>query len=213
MPDYQGNSKKIKETEKAPAKNIEKVVVTDVIIQKRGIGRKFKDLFIAADFKSVLHYVAYDVCVPAARNMVFDALTRGGERVLFGEAASRRRNIGASSRVTYNNPINRGGGYRDSAYASPRYAPPVSPEPRTSRHVRDEFIISSREEAELVLGTMIEIIEKYDVASVADLHELVGIQSSHIDHKWGWIYLTDVQIRQVREGYLIDFPQPEPIMS
>ncbi len=77
MPDYQGNSRKSKETEKAPVvKNIEKVVVTDVIIQKRGVGRKFKDLIIAADFRSVLHYVAYDVCVPAARNMVFDALTQ-----------------------------------------------------------------------------------------------------------------------------------------
>ncbi len=67
MPDYQGNSKKQKETAVVPPKNVERVIVSEVIVQKRGLGRKFKDLFIAADFKSVVHYVAYDVCIPAAK--------------------------------------------------------------------------------------------------------------------------------------------------
>lgn len=138
-------------------------------------------------------------------------MTKGGERVLFGESAIRRRNYGAGTgpRITYNNPIDRG--YRSTAYASPRHAPPVSPEPRGARHNQNNYILTTREEAEMVLERMIDIIDNYDVVSVAELNILVGEQGSHVDNKWGWIYLTDVQIRQVREGFLIDFPPAEPI--
>ncbi len=113
MPDYQGNSKKMKETEKIPPKNIERVVVGEVVVHKKSIGRKFKDLFIEADFRTVIKYVATDVLLPAARNMIVDASTKGVERLLYGESAMRRRNFGTGPRITYNNPINRG--YRDSA--------------------------------------------------------------------------------------------------
>ncbi len=58
---------------------------------------------------------------------------------------------------------------------------------------------------------MNDIIETYEVASVADLQDLVGLPSSHVDNKWGWINLHDVQIRQIREGYVIDLPQAEPM--
>ncbi len=210
MPDYQGNSKKMKESEKLPVKNVERVVVGEVIVQKKKLGRKFKDLFIEADLRTVIRYVASDVLLPAARNMIVDASSKGVERLLYGDTAIRRRNYGAGSRITYNNPINRG--YRDvSSLHAPRYAPPVSPEPRSSRHSRDDFILSSREEAELVLERMNDIVDTYEVASVADLKDLVGHPTNHVDNKWGWIYLGDVQIRQIREGYLIDFPPAEPM--
>ncbi len=188
MPDYQGNSKKQKETPVVPPKNIERVVVSEVIVQKKGVGRKFKDLFIEADFRTVVKYVASDVLLPAARNMIVDASTKGVERLLYGESAVRRRNFGVGPRITYNNPINRG--YRDTS--APRHAPPISyPETRSLRHTRDEFIISSREEAELVLERMNDIIDQYEVASVADLNDLVGLPTTHVDNKWGWIDLRE----------------------
>lgn len=210
MPDYQGNSKKDKESSLVPPKNIEKVIINDVIVQKKGLGRKFRDLFIEADLKTVIRYVASDVLLPAARNMILDASTKGIERMLYGDSTIRRRNLGSGPRITYNNPINRG--YRDSPRESIlRYAPPTSSEPRTSRYNRNDFILSSREEGELVLERMNDIIDKYEIASVADLNDLVGLPTTHIDNKWGWSNLSDVQIRQIREGYLIDFPQAEPI--
>ncbi len=209
MPDYQGNAKKNKPEEK-PEKNIEKVVVGDVIVQKKSLGRKFKDLFIEADLKTVVRYVCSEVLLPAARNMIVDASSKGVERMMYGESAMRRRNYGAGPRITYNNPINRG--YRDVSYrdASSRQAPPTTG-PTTTRQSQDTFILSSREEAELVLERLNDIIDTYEVASVADLNDLVGLPTSYVNNKWGWIYLGDVQIRQIREGYLIDLPPAEPI--
>lgn len=206
MPDYQSNSNKLKGIEPGPAKNIERVVAGEVIVQKKSISRKFKDLFVEADFRSVLRYVSMDVLLPAARNMIVDASTKGVERLLYGESAVRRRNMGIGPRITYNNPIN-----RDYRGTSVRYAPPVSSEPRISRRSQDNFILSSREEAELVLERMNDIIENYEIASVADLNELIGLPSTHVDNKWGWMFLGNVQIRQIREGFLIDFPPAEPI--
>jgi hypothetical protein len=205
--DYQGNANKDKEKKAKPEKRVEKVVSSEVIVQKKSLGRKFKDTFIEADLKSVVRYLLSDVLLPAARNTIVDASTKGIERMIYGEAAMRRRSMGAGPRITYNSPINR---FRDATPERSRLTPGES---RSPRHSRDDFILSSREEAELVLERMNDIIDTYEVVSVADLNDLVGFPTSYIDNKWGWIYLGDVQIRQIREGYLIDLPAAEPIQS
>lgn len=203
MEDYAGNSKRDKvERVPLPEKKIEKVVATEVVIKKKSLGRKIRDLFVEADLRSVVRFVVSDVLLPSARNMIVDSATKGVERMMYGESNIRRRGYGSGPRVTYNNPIHR-------PNAPSRYAPTPSPGPRSRQ--QDDFILSSREEAELVLERLNDIIDTYEVASVADLNELVGFPTSHVDNKWGWIYLGDVQVRQVREGYLIDLPPAEPI--
>lgn len=207
MQDYHGNSKKKKAAigkEEKP-KVLARVTSDDVVVQKKSLGRKAKDLFIEADFKGVIHYVAVDVLLPAARNMIVDASTKGIERMMYGESVRRGRSIHSGGpRITYNNPVSRG-------FGEPRFAPRVDRNPRGQRKTADDYIISSREEAELVLERMNDIIDNYDVVSVADLCELVGLPASHTDNKWGWGYLGNVPIRQIREGYLIDLPPAEPI--
>jgi hypothetical protein len=203
--DYAGNAKKNKvEKPDKPEKAVERVISGPVVVKKKSIGEKVKDLFIEADFKNVARYVVYEVLLPAARNTIVDASTKGIERMMYGESAIRRKSYGIGPRITYNSPINRG--YREGI---PRTTPP--PPPRASHHAREEFILSSREEAELVLERMTDIIDNYETVSVADLNDLVGFPTSHIDNKWGWQDLTDVQVRQIRDGYLIDLPQPEPL--
>lgn len=204
--DYQGNAKKDK-AEPKPEKKIERIVSGEVLVQKKSIGKKFKDVFVEADFRSVMHYVVADVLLPSIRNLIVDASTKGIERMMYGESAIRRRNIGGlGSRITYNNPINRG-----YASSSPlRNAPPVAIGPR-SRSAREDFILSTREEADAVLEQMIDIIDVYDVVSLGDLYQMIGYPTSHTDEKWGWTNLANAQVRQVREGYLIDFPPAEAL--
>lgn len=73
------------------------------------------------------------------------------------------------------------------------------------------IILSTRDEAERVLEQLMLIIDKYEVTSIADLRELVGLPTTHVDQKWGWDRLNDVVIRQVREGYLLDLPPADQI--
>lgn len=74
-----------------------------------------------------------------------------------------------------------------------------------------EIILSTRKEAEDVLERLNDLIDKFDVASVADLCEITGLPSSYTDNNWGWSNLTFVKVRQIREGFVIDFPPAESL--
>lgn len=205
--DYQGNSKREREEKASPDKRVQRVTQGEVIVQKKTLGRKFREVFIEADFRSVVRYVISDVLLPAARNTIVDASTKGIERMMYGDAAMRRRGYpGMQSRVTYQTPVSR-------AYpASPisRSAPTLA-DSRSSRLSPDDFVISTKEEADLVLERMTDIIDQYQIVSVADLKELVGFPTNHVDNKWGWDDLSTVRVIQVRDGYLIDLPPTGPI--
>lgn len=208
--DYQGNTDKSKE-EKKPEKQIEKVVTGEVVQKPKTIGRKFKEIFFGGDLRTASRYIAGDVLLPALRNLIVDMTSKGIERVVYGESGVRRRGPAeyrprVSYNTSYNNPI-----YRDPR--DPRLTRPLLPD-QPHRQVRKEsvdLILASKEEAERVVEQLIDIIDKYEVASWADLCELVGWPSSHVDNKWGWTYLTNVDIRQTRDGYLIDLPTMEAI--
>jgi hypothetical protein len=211
VPDYTGNSNKDKETGATPpgkVKNVEKVIVNDVIVKKPGIGRKFRDLFIEADFRTVAGMVAFDVLLPAAKNMILEAMNRGSEQMLFGKSHARRSRFGVGPRsiTTYQTPVQRSMGYEHPL----RTAPPMSHEPRTvtSRVSRNDIILTTRKEAEDVLEGLRDIIEQYEIASLADLYGLLGLSSTPVDNKWGWDNLHSADIRQIAQGYLIDFPPP-----
>lgn len=206
MTDYAGNSKKDKERATPPEKKIERVVQSEVVIQKKSLGRKFRDAIVEADFKSVMAYVVADKLIPAVRNTIVDVSTAGIERWIYGERMTRRM-PGGGPRYSYHTPVNRSPLMRD-----PRMAPSREVGPRRmTRQASNDIILSSREEAELVLETMNDVIDKYEVVSVADLHELVGLPASHVDNKYGWVFLGDATVRQIREGYLLDLPPAEPM--
>lgn len=198
--DYQGNSKKAKDV---PEKTVEKVIVGEVVVKKKPLGEKIKGVFVEADFKSVGRYVIMDVLLPAARNMIVDASTKGIERMFYGERAQQYR---SGSRTIYNSSSPLRTDYRHPATRPPAQLGAAHPRPG-----RNDFILASKEEAQLVLQSMNDILEMYEVVCVGDLNELVGFPSSYVDQKWGWTSLGDTQIRPVREGFLIDLPPAEQI--
>lgn len=80
-----------------------------------------------------------------------------------------------------------------------------------NRHEINDIVVGTREEAELVVERLGDILETYDVVSLADLNELLGLQTSPIDNKWGWTFIKNVPIRQIRQGYLLELPPLEEI--
>lgn len=209
--DYQGNAKKerakIERVEKKTEKNIKKVVTGEVIQKPKGVGRKFKDIFLGGDARQAARYVTADVLLPALRNLIVDMVTKGAERLIYGELQYRRRpTINYSSRyqgVQYNRPFDP----RDPRERS--YI--VSDRVRQNRHEINDVILATKEEADLVVERLIDIIDKYEIVSLADLYDLLGLQTSHIDNKWGWTVLGNVPIRQIRQGYLLELPPLEEL--
>ena len=206
MQDYQSNSNKDKKQK--PEKQIERTIHTEVLVQKKTISQKFKGLFIEADPKSVIQFIFYEVILPAARNMIVDSTSKGVERMMYGDRGSGRPRygmMGGGPRVTYNSPVNRG-------YGNPALRPPPAARQNIMRSNQNNLIFVSREEAASVIDQLNNIIDQYEVASVADLNQIVGLEKSYTDNKWGWIYLGEAQVRQVREGFLLELPPADPIV-
>lgn len=205
--DYQGNTNKSKEEkEKKAEKNTEKVITGEVIQKPKSLGHKFKETFFGGDAKTAARYVTSDVLLPALRNLIVDSVTKGAERLVFGESMSRRgpRPTDYRSRFEYRRPQVRSQGQIIDIQASPPDQRPGAW--RTRRREFNDIVLTTREDAELIVEKLIEFIEKYDVVSLLDLYELLGQPSSPLDAKWGWSYLSNVEIRQIREGYLIELP-------
>jgi hypothetical protein len=207
-------SKPKEKDKKDKDKKIERVTKGEVVVQKKGLGRKTKDLIIEADFQSVGRYLIIGVLIPALKNTIVSMGTQGIERLVMGENVNRRsRFLGQGPRTTYygyQTPVQRSS-YPPDPGPIGRSAPPITAAARSPRNVREDFICSSREDAEKVLEQMGDILDQYGVVTVQDLNNTVGWPSEYTDNNWGWDFLGDVAIRQVREGFLIDLPPAQHI--
>jgi len=210
MTEYHGNSHKNREPQEPPKKELVKVIEGDVIEKPKTLGHKIKTTFFGGEFKSMVSYVASDVVLPSLRDLVFDSVVKGAENMMYGMTGKRPtgRQPTMGSKTVYNNPVRR-----------------VPPDPRNSVRLPDQpthpfrqsvkeandIIFPDRAEAEIVLETLIDVIDKYGQASLGDLYDLVGLPTNPIDNKWGWTYLNNAQVVQVRQGYLLDLPQMESL--
>lgn len=207
-PNYQPNShvaKKATSSEPAEPKKIEKIVSGEVVQRKKPLMRRVVEGFAGEDVHDVGAYVMLEVALPAFKTMLSDMAAQGVERLLFGEAAPRRRGI----RTNYNGMYS-GNGPRISTGGGSS----VRGEERTmSRRARAgfdfrEIVIADRGEAQDVIDTLSDYLDQYDVVTVGQLYQLVGIVGSFQDDKWGWSDLAGTRISRVREGFLLELPRP-----
>ena len=199
-PDYPPNS----ESSKGREKNIERVTSGEVTRKKKSLRKQFQEVFIAGTMKSAATYVAFEVLLPELREMISNIVSQGTDKLLWGEKGRRRTgsttpSSGPTGYVSYNRP---------PWAAAPQRA--LSRQAR-ARHNFDEIILSSRVEAEEVIDRLYDVVNRYESASVADLYELVGLSSTHTDNKWGWSSIRGAGVTRVRDGYLLDLPDPEPL--
>lgn len=205
---YPGNSHKIREgaTEEPKEDRVkhEKVISGEVVKRKKSLGKKIAETFTGDDVHSVGNYLLFDVVLPAAKNMISDAASQGVERLMFGDNARRsttRRGGGESLRTnhtSYNRLYQPNREDRDSG-------PTISRRGRAN-HDFDEVILATRGEAEIVIDKLSMIAEQYDVATVADLYDIIGASGSFVDSKWGWTDLREAGVTRIRDGFLLNLP-------
>lgn len=211
MEAYPGNSHRSRETPpaKEEPRKIERVTTGEAVTRKRPLGKRFAETFFGGDARSVTAYVFQDVLLPAAKDMIADAVSQAVERMIFGESRSHTRRAGrpgggSSGYINYN---------RYSQDRDPRREEPRTIS-RRSRVVQefDEVLLPTRVEADAVLERMDDIMERYGTATIADLYDLVGITGNYTDEKYGWTSLKHASVARTRNGmYVLDLPRPEPI--
>jgi hypothetical protein len=201
---YPSNSKTQSERSELLEKRVQRIISRKVKRQKRSLSKRILGFIFEDTTKNVGEYIIHDVLIPAAKNMVCDIIGWGGfaEILLFGEKrGSRTRREGERSYTPY------GSYYRQLDRERDRGISKVG----RARHDFDEIIFETRGEAEEVLSHLVDLTIDYDVASVADLYDLVGIESAHTDQKYGWTDLRGASVSRVREGYMINLPRTKPI--
>jgi len=199
---YPSNARSEKnESEGTKKEPIEKVTTGAVSRRKKGLADRLGESVISEDAHGVGRYIVTEVLLPAAKNMISEAITEGINRILFGE--SRTRTPGTRPGYTSYNRV------RTTAPTEHRPRD-LSPRGRAT-HDFDEIVLSSRDEAEEVLDRLRDLIEKYEVATVSDLYDLVGITGSFTDDRWGWYNLKDASWKRVREGFLLVLPRTDPL--
>jgi hypothetical protein len=201
--EYPSNSHKTKVKKEKPEK-LDKVVKGTVVTRKKSFGKRFMETFLGEGVGSVMSYIVHDVLIPAAKDTLEDLVKGSIEVLLRGESRgyrSSRRGNGGRSYVSYSNCYKSD---RDDKYERQSVS-------LRARHNFDDIILETRGEAEEVLSQLVDLIEDYGMASVADLYELVGITGNFTDNKYGWTKLNDASVSRVRDGYLIDLPRATPL--
>jgi flagellin-like hook-associated protein FlgL len=213
---FPSNSKTVKvkteistETNTEP-KKLNKVVKGGVTQKKKPLGKRFMETFISDDVANVKSYIVNDVLIPAAKDTVsdivggiVDAIKSGVEVALFGEvrSISRSRRDSGRSYVSYDKYSSKDRDRRDERRE-------LSHRDR-ARHNFDDIVFESRDDALDVRNNLVDLIDQYGEATVANLYDLVGITESFTDTKYGWKNLASSSVSKIgRDGYVLNLPKP-----
>jgi hypothetical protein len=72
---------------------------------------------------------------------------------------------------------------------------------------KHNIMFDTKKDANKVLSGLKDILERYNVVSVADLHDLVGESGSYTDNKYGWTDLKEMKIVKKTNGYMLRMPE------
>src|SRR5688572_10395332 len=204
MENFPGNSRESKIPEpKQGEKKVAPIISGGVTRRKQPLMKRLYDTFLGSE-NSVWQYLLHEILIPAAKDTVADFVSQGVERAVYGQPRSASRRTGRAGGSPYT-PYNR--------YAQPtdrRIDRTISRRARAT-HDFEEIILKTRAEVDAVIDAMMDLMHKYDQVTLSDLYDLVGVQGTFADEKWGWRDLRGAGPTRVQDGYLLDLPRPEPL--
>lgn len=187
------------------SENVKKVA--NAKIKKKG----FFEQLITEDISDMKGYLIEEFVIPAVQDLladltanIFDLAQDIIETAIYGEEKGkgrRKRNAKKGSftdyaRVSYES--NKGRRKERKSFS------------RKDRGVHnfENLLFDSRSEALDVLDNLSELIQTYEIASVADLYQLSNVDSNPTDNNYGWEDLSRASVKHTRDGWIIVLPKP-----
>ena len=205
IPDLPNNSNRYKQEQREKEKEaleprkVEKVIKGTAKVKKNNV-RKFANIFLAEDLKSVKDYIVLDVLVPSIKKAVDTIISEGSHMLIWGSKGSGRTSSG--SKISYSSFYDRNGRDNDRRYS----------DTSRTRRITDEITVLTRSEAEDVLIVLNEILDRYPVVRVADLYDAVGLTCDWTGNDYGWTDISSARIERTRDGeFAIIMPRAMPI--
>lgn len=183
-----------------------KVIGNNFVEKKKNKAQKVAETFLGGDVKDVMTCIVCDVIIPTGKDLLHDIVTKGMDRLIYGnDAPTRGARPSRREFTSY-------GQYYSNRQSSQRGFRELTQRERDT-HEFSNFIAPSRDQADEVLTYLTELIERKGQATVGDfLHAIgKGSQATFTDEKWGWRSMARAQIRQIREGWLMELPPTEEV--
>lgn len=192
---YPSNSRRSRGSEEEPQRKPTKIIKGTVTKKEKPILER-----IFGGSEGIGTYIIWDILIPTLKDTIWDIIRNGSEMMIFGQTKSNRnlRRDRDRSYVSY------------GSFSRERETRERSQYNR-NRHNFDEIIIDTRGDAETVLSNLVDLIEDYGIATVADFYGFVGLEIEWSDQKYGWDNLNRASIRPVRGGYIIELPKAKPL--
>lgn len=93
----------------------------------------------------------------------------------------------------------------NSIYGDPEYR-------KNKGYYFEDIVFDNRTEANKAIDDMRDILERYGVVTVSDLHDLCDITSVYTDNKYGWTNLREAEVVRIRGGYKLSLPMALPLL-
>lgn len=197
LDDFPSNSNRSKDAGTSqPERKVEKVVTGNVKQKKPTNAKKLAELLFPEDLTSIGDYILTDVIIPNITKAVEDIVCNS-IHMLFGRPTNSEKKSTAA-RVSYRDCY----GDDRKRYSQPR---------ATRSYSYDDIVFETRGDAEEVLYRMEELLDRFEVVSVADLFDMAGISCNYTDNKYGWTNLGGAKVERVSDGYVIRLPRATTI--
>lgn len=200
MKNYEGNSNVNK---KQPEREKIKPITNNVAVKKESEFKKFKKNFFAEDAKTVKGQVFTSVIIPGIQRLITDMVKTSIDVLIYGGRSKDNRDSRAGY-VSYSSYSNRNARSEYNKIPEAVYN-------KNSAFSFNEVVLFDRGDAEEVLMSLRDQIDRYGMVSVADFYDMVGQSAPYTANKYGWRNLDNVVIDRVRDGYSINFPKATPL--
>ncbi len=190
--------------------NVTESVVTGEVVRKRKSKiQNVAETFFGGDLKDVASYVVMDVMIPAAKDMLYDTVSQGFSRLLFGEvrprSTSTNRGYTSYGLMSRDRSMRRVDQSRRNSYDDGTFRD------RIASNDFDDITFRDRRDAEAVMDTLMDTIDHYGQCSVADLLKASGMSPKYTDYDSGWRDLSRASISRYRDGYVLNMPRTEDL--
>ena len=174
---------------------IDPVVKGKTEFQKESLGVRLKKMILPGDIKDIRHYAIHNVLIPGMKSG-FLALV---EMAFYGQ-------VRGGGRYNTNRPTNYS--YTSTNAAQSQYSRQSISQRDRSVHNFNNIIFETYSDAADVVETLLDILDRTGVVTVADFYEASRQTPDWADVDWGWTHFQKLEPRAIRGGYIIDVTPP-----
>ena len=175
--------------------------VTNGKMKKDSWSEKIVNAFLPCERENLGEWLVFDMLIPMTKNVVSDVIKGMLNSWTGGNSSKWADNSSFESRNSYSSYYDRTN--KQSAIKQQRNRP------NTHYGSTKVFWVPSREAAEDVMKRMEGTIDEFQMITVADTCDLIGVSANYTDTSWGWETMRGARY-VAAEGGGVNIIMPSP---